>query len=96
MKTLHLLISGRVQGVGFRDWLAREATWLNLSGWVRNKGTDMVEAVISGTDEATALCLEKCRRGPALAVVQDIAVTQEAAPPSEPGFARRSSTAAER
>src|SRR5580658_7970355 len=72
MKSLHLLITGRVQGVGFRDWLIREAKRLSLSGWVRNIGADTVEAIIAGPDEAIDLCLQRCWRGPALAEVTDI------------------------
>jgi acylphosphatase len=89
MKSLHLLITGRVQGVGFRDWLIREAKRLSLSGWVRNIGADTVEAIIAGPDEAIDLCLQRCWRGPALAEVTDIHI-EEAPPPAEPGFARRS------
>jgi acylphosphatase len=90
MKTLQLLISGRVQGVGFRDWLVSEAMQLGLSGWVRNSGFDTVEAVISGPTEAVDLCIQRCWQGPALAAVANITIA-EAAPPAETGFARRSS-----
>ena len=57
MKALHLLITGRVQGVGFRDWLIQEATARGLTGWVRNVNRDKVEAVICGPDEAVELCV---------------------------------------
>jgi acylphosphatase len=90
MKTLHLLITGRVQGVGFRDWLIGEASPLGLTGWVRNLGTDTVEAVISGAPEAVDICTQRCRRGPSLADVHDIIATPAPAP-SETGFTRRAS-----
>lgn len=95
MKTLHLLITGRVQGVGFRDWLIQDATQLGLTGWVRNKDSDVVEAVISGANEAVDLCVQHCRQGPALAAVNDVSIS-EVPPPSEPGFTRKSSIASHR
>ncbi len=64
MTTLHLLISGRVQGVGFRDWMLREAARHGVSGWVRNSGAAQVEAVIQGDPAAVAAILAACRIGP--------------------------------
>jgi acylphosphatase len=91
MKTLRILITGRVQGVGFRDWLVSQATQLGLSGWVRNSGFDAVEAVISGPTEAVDRCIQRCWQGPTSAGVANITIT-EAPPASETGFTRRSST----
>lgn len=79
------MISGRVQGVGFRDWLAREAHRLGLAGWVRNVGHDQVEAVIAGETSAVEECLRLCRRGPPLAAVERI-TDAIAEPPAEAGF----------
>lgn len=95
MKTLHLLITGRVQGVGFRDWLVHEATRSGLAGWVRNMGLDTVEAVISGPAEAVDRCVRLCWQGPALTAVSSVSAT-ETTPPGEPGFMRRGSVAAHR
>lgn len=92
MKSSHLLITGRVQGIGFRDWLVREATQRGLAGWVRNMGRDTVEAVISGPAEAVDDCAGLCWQGPALATVSRVSVT-EAAPPDGSGFTRRNSVA---
>ena len=47
----HLLISGKVQGVGFRHWLNMKATEKNIFGWVRNISTGEVEALLIGNDE---------------------------------------------
>lgn len=95
MKTLHLLITGRVQGVGFRDWLIHEAAQFGLTGWVRNRGSDQVEAVISGPGDAVDRCVQRCWTGPALAAVNNIHIS-EAPPPREPSFTRRNSIASDR
>jgi acylphosphatase len=83
-----LVIEGRVQGVGYRDWVLREATRLGLSGWVRNRADGRVEAVITGPEPAVAALLSLCRRGPTLARVDALEETfweDEV----EPGFFRR-------
>lgn len=63
-RTIHILIEGRVQGVGFRAFVEREATALGLAGWVRNRRTGAVEAILSGPDESIAAMLVACRQGP--------------------------------
>lgn len=88
MRTRHLLITGRVQGVGYRDWMAREAGRLGLSGWVRNRADGRVEAVIAGPEPAVAALLTLVRRGPILARVDAVEESfheEEVAP----GFHRR-------
>jgi acylphosphatase len=50
MKTTHVIVEGRVQGVCFRDYTYRQALQLNLSGWVRNKADGSVETMFSGTE----------------------------------------------
>jgi acylphosphatase len=51
-RSILVQISGRVQGVGFRDWTQRTAASLGLSGWVRNLANGDVEALFSGPAEA--------------------------------------------
>lgn len=80
MSALHLLISGRVQGVGYRDWLARRAHALGLQGWVRNLADGRVEAVLAGPDEAVWAGVRACQDGPPLAQVLNIATTPCPAP----------------
>jgi acylphosphatase len=92
MTSLHLIITGRVQGVGFRDWLTEEANRRQLSGWVRNLGEDKVEAVIAGPAAAVEECLRLCWQGPAFARVTHI-VSVPVSAPEEPVFRRRSSAA---
>ena len=48
MTTVHVMVTGRVQGVGFRAWVEREARARRLGGWVRNRADGAVEAVFSG------------------------------------------------
>ena len=61
---LHFLIQGRVQGVGFRWYVHREASELDLRGWVRNTEDGEVEVVASGNDKDLAELRASLRRGP--------------------------------
>jgi acylphosphatase len=61
---LHFLIQGRVQGVGFRWFVQREASELDLRGWVRNTDDGNVEIVASGAQEDLAELRASLRRGP--------------------------------
>jgi acylphosphatase len=61
---LHFLIQGRVQGVGFRWFVHREASELELRGWVRNTEDGDVEVVASGSADDLAELRESLRRGP--------------------------------
>jgi len=61
---LHFLVQGRVQGVGFRWFVNREAAQLDLRGWVRNTEEGEVEVVASGTPEVLAELRASLRRGP--------------------------------
>jgi acylphosphatase len=69
-----LAITGRVQGVGYRDWAMATAQRLGLSGWVRNRADGSVEALIGGDDDAVGRMIEACRRGPTLARVDAVDV----------------------
>lgn len=67
-----LVITGRVQGVGYRDWAITTGLRLGLCGWVRNCTDGSVEALIAGDDDAVGKMIDACRRGPPLARVDDI------------------------
>lgn len=60
----HVLIHGRVQGVGYRAWAEDTARELGLQGWVRNRRDGAVEAVLAGPGEVVAKMIEACRQGP--------------------------------
>jgi acylphosphatase len=85
MAAKRLIIAGRVQGVGFRDWLISRAEAAGLSGWVRNRLDGTVEALIAGETAAVEELVRQCRRGPRLAVVTSIEEEFSEAP-DEPGF----------
>ncbi len=67
-----VIVRGRVQGVGYRDWTRHVARGRGLEGWVRNRRDGSVEALFSGSDEAVAGMVEACRKGPPIAVVESI------------------------
>lgn len=74
-----VLISGRVQGVAFRDMCQRAATERGVTGWVRNLGDGRVEAVFEGPAERVDEMVEWAQHGPRTAAVDDIAVQAEPA-----------------
>jgi acylphosphatase len=69
-----LTITGRVQGVGYRDWTIATAQRLRLSGWVRNRMDGAVEALVVGEDNAVGEMIDACRRGPTMARVDNVDV----------------------
>ena len=72
-----VLVSGRVQGVSFRDATRSQAEQLGLSGWVRNTKDGQVEAVIEGVPETVQQMIEWCKSGPSSADVEDVSVENE-------------------
>ena len=88
MRAKRVVIQGRVQGVGYRDWMVGQARALGVSGWVRNRAGGAVEALVYGETDAVEELLRACRRGPRLAAVSRIE-EEWAEPPEGPGFIRR-------
>jgi acylphosphatase len=84
-----LTIRGRVQGVGYRDWAVATGQRLGLAGWVRNTSDGAVEALIVGDEQAVGQMIEACRRGPALARVDEIDVEPVDLDILPDGFTRR-------
>jgi len=72
-----VLISGRVQGVFFRDACRRLAEQHGVAGWVRNLPDGRVEAVFEGPDKDVRRLVDWARTGPRLAVVDNVAVQPE-------------------
>jgi acylphosphatase len=73
-RTIRLRIAGRVQGVGYRDFVRGEAEARGLTGWVRNRRDGTVEAMISGVADAVDELIAACWRGPPAARVADIQI----------------------
>ena len=73
-QTVHVLISGRVQGVGYRAWVEMAASSLRLSGWVRNRRDGAVEAVFQGAPADVDEMLQRCRQGPPDARVTEVEI----------------------
>ena len=72
----NIVVSGRVQGVFFRDSARREAQRHGVTGWVRNRGDGAVEAHLEGDPDAVAQVVLWCREGPRSADVDDLSVTE--------------------
>ena len=68
---------GRVQGVGFRYFVWREAEALGVDGWVRNRGDGPVEALARGTNEDLDRLQGRLEEGPRLSRVNSVSVTDE-------------------
>ncbi len=83
---VHVVVSGKVQGLFYRAWTRERALAHGLDGWVRNQADGTVEAVFSGPEEAVQAMLAECREGPPAARVADVA-TEPAEPVLTQGFA---------
>jgi acylphosphatase len=75
MSTVRVIVTGRVQGVFYRQSARDRAAALGLSGWVRNLSDGTVELQAVGPRQTVETLLAWCKEGPPHAVVQDIAVT---------------------
>ncbi|MBL7716440.1 MAG: acylphosphatase [Bdellovibrionales bacterium] len=83
----HLWVTGRVQGVGFRAFVDREAQRIGgLKGWVRNLDDGRVEVLISGVEAAVQELVKQCAKGPALGRVDRLEIREEAATSDLPSF----------
>ena len=83
----HLLIQGRVQGVGFRANARRMANRLNLRGWVRNMRNGDVEILVEGPEVEVDRLIAWCHRGPTSAYVSKVNVEKTEATNKFDGFA---------
>lgn len=72
--SVQVIVQGKVQKVGYRKWMLRNALLRGIDGWVKNKPDGSVEAALHGASAALDDLLGACKNGPAKAVVTDIAV----------------------
>ncbi|HEY1310892.1 MAG TPA: acylphosphatase [Pseudolabrys sp.] len=72
MKIVHVIVRGRVQGVGYRAFVEHEALRHDIEGWARNRRDGTVEAVFAGALENIEAVIEACRKGPFSARVEQI------------------------
>jgi acylphosphatase len=82
----HLIIKGRVQGVGYRATTSRRASQLNVKGWVKNLPDGSVEAILEGDETAVNKLIKWCSRGPTKARVRDVQVEKMRATGEFPYF----------
>ncbi|MBI2954746.1 MAG: acylphosphatase [Chloroflexi bacterium] len=85
----HVLISGEVQGVFFRESMRHMAERLGVAGWVRNLFDGRVEAMIEGETDQVEGLIEWCREGPPAAQVEEVDVELERFVGDFSGFAVR-------
>ena len=88
---VHVWVSGRVQGVGFRAYVQQNAYHIGVTGWVRNVGYDTVEAVAEGTAEQIERFLAAIKRGPTGSRVDEAREQREAVTGEFASFGVRSS-----
>ena len=72
--TRRLIVTGRVQGVGFRLFMTREAQAAGVTGWVRNRRDGTVEAVVQGPAAAVERVIARARAGPPAGRVEDLRI----------------------
>jgi acylphosphatase len=75
-RIVRVVVSGRVQGVGYRMWCVQKASLLGLEGWVRNLGDGAVEAVLAGEAAKVTQMIEACSGGPPMAKVSGVSVAE--------------------
>jgi len=85
VQAIRVVISGRVQGVGYRYWAVERAVALGIDGWVRNRNDGTVEALFAGPADAVRAMISACREGPRFAAVAGIAEHPAEAPDTK-GF----------
>ncbi|HVF37291.1 MAG TPA: acylphosphatase [Sphingomicrobium sp.] len=91
----HIRASGLVQGVFFRAWTQGQARELAISGWIRNCADGSVEAHLEGDEDAVSRLIERMRRGPSAARVDELTV-EDATSESSGRFELRTSQRTDR
>lgn len=96
MRQIHLLISGHVQGVGFRNFVQYNARKLGINGWVRNLQDTRVEVVAQSSvgsdqeqEEKLKRFVEKCEQGPFMSEVRNVAINWQVADQTFESFVKQ-------
>ena len=76
MKTISIIVTGKVQGVFYRQSAKERARDLNITGEVKNMPDDTVFIIATGTTEQLNQFIDWCKMGPARAIVTDVAITE--------------------
>ncbi len=74
MQTVHLLITGKVQGVFYRATAKKIATESGVTGWIKNTYNDAVECIATGDKESLQKFIDWCRKGPPGATVSGVTI----------------------
>ncbi len=82
---LRVVVEGVVQGVGYREFTRHAALRLNVSGWVRNRSDGAVEALVQGSRADVDALIAELRKGPRLAVVENVSVIEGDETPGDNG-----------
>lgn len=77
MPTIHLIVKGDVQGVFYRATAKKIADKIGVTGWIKNRKDDDVEAMVTGTQQQLEQFISWCRQGPEKAKVDDVIVKTE-------------------
>lgn len=85
-RIIHVIVRGRVQGVGYRAWAQGQAAAHSLRGWVRNRTDGTVEAVFAGDPDSVAILAEALLRGPHGSHVSGVNIRAESKAALEPAF----------
>ena len=75
--TVHVVISGRVQGVWFRANTKQKAEQLGVTGWVKNTADGKVEALFEGDKKHIQEMIDWCHQGPPLAQIDHVEITEQ-------------------
>ncbi len=76
MRRIRFVVTGRVQGVGFRWFVKAEARPLGLTGWVRNREDGAVEGEVEGRDDALEALIPCLEEGPSSAIVTNVEISE--------------------
>ena len=77
LQRVHVIISGKVQGIFYRSFVKENAEELKLTGYVKNAPSNKVEAVFEGQQEQVETMLQRCKKGPKLAVITNMEIKKE-------------------